>query len=574
MIIDKVIVKGFRNFRSASISLARSTLIIGANNSGKTNLIYALRILLDKTLSDSEIEPDESDFHIPQNGEASTKLSITVYFSDIQEDAVLSSLKGHISDNAKCVLRYTAYREDLSYTLELGEDVKSLQEIQSRYYLKYINLRYVKSQRDLEKYINSEKRQLLKLSSENRDEEEVGDDQKQMERIGRSLEVLNERVRRLNYVKGATDSINEELQKLAHDFSGYSVQLDSGAIQVQQFIDNLKLGASTSGSKVMLGGDGRNNQILMALWKAKSQREHDPDSEVVFYCVEEPEAHLHPHQQRKLADYLINDLPGQTFITTHSPQVTARYKPDSILHIKSEGGESRAASGGCGPCISVAWDELGYRMSILPAEAFFAKSVLLVEGPSELLFYSELAKHLNIDLDYYNISLLAVDGIQFKVYIKILDAMEIPWTMRTDNDVSHITKNSIKKKNLAGINRCLRAAKLAPMTHAPIDTTIQSLLDDGTWDKVSTSVNPAGIFLSRKDLEHDLAEELPIEIVKHARVKAKKPTMSASDAIAYLQSKKAVRMRQFLKDYSESLGTLRKGNLAKPLLHCVKAVEG
>lgn len=158
MIIDKAIVKGFRNFRSASISLARSTLIIGANNSGKTNLIYALRILLDKTLSDSEIEPDESDFHIPQNGKASTKLSITVYFSDIQEDAVLSSLKGHISDNAKCVLRYTAYREDLSYTLELGEDVRSLQEIQSRYYLKYINLRYVKSQRDLEKYINSEKR--------------------------------------------------------------------------------------------------------------------------------------------------------------------------------------------------------------------------------------------------------------------------------------------------------------------------------------------------------------------------------------------------------------------------------
>lgn len=574
MLIDKVIVKGFRNFRNASIALAKNTLIIGANNSGKTNLIYALRLLLDKTLSDSEIEPDESDFHIPQDGEASKKLSITVYFSDICEDAVLSSLKGHISDSAKCVLRYTAYRDDLSYTIELGESLKTLEEIQSRYYLKYINLRYVKSQRDLEKYINSEKRQLLKLSSENRDDDEVVDDQKQMERIGRSLEILNERVRRLNYVRGATDSINEELQKLAHDFSGYSVQLDSGAIQVQQFIDNLKLGASTSGSKVMLGGDGRNNQILMALWKAKSQREHDPSSEVVFYCVEEPEAHLHPHQQRKLADYLINDLPGQTFITTHSPQVTARYKPDSILHIKSEVGESRAASGGCGPCISVAWDDLGYRMSILPAEAFFAKSVLLVEGPSELLFYSELAKHLDIDLDYYNISLLAVDGIQFKVYIKILDAMEIPWTMRTDNDVSNITVARIKRKNLAGINRCLRAAKLEAMEHAPYGTTVKSILDDGIWHEVSTIVNPAGIFLSRKDLEHDLAEELPTEIVEYAKSKSKKLTFSISEAIAYLQSKKAVRMRQFLKDHSEKLATLKKGNLAKPLLHCVKSAEG
>ena len=48
----------------------------------------------------------------------------------------------------------------------------------------------------------------------------------------------------------------------------------------------------------MLGGDGRNNQILLALWKAKSERDFDPDNEVIFYCIEEPEAHLHPHQQR------------------------------------------------------------------------------------------------------------------------------------------------------------------------------------------------------------------------------------------------------------------------------------
>lgn len=48
----------------------------------------------------------------------------------------------------------------------------------------------------------------------------------------------------------------------------------------------------------MLGGDGRNNQILLALWKAKSAREHDLENEVIFYVVEEPEAHLHPHQQR------------------------------------------------------------------------------------------------------------------------------------------------------------------------------------------------------------------------------------------------------------------------------------
>lgn len=64
-------------------------------------------------------------------------------------------------------------------------------------------------------------------------------------------------IRQHPLVKGATDSVNEELQKLAHDFSEYEVKLDSSAIQVQQFIDSLRLGASTSGASVMLGGDGR-----------------------------------------------------------------------------------------------------------------------------------------------------------------------------------------------------------------------------------------------------------------------------------------------------------------------------
>ena len=126
-------------------------------------------------------------------------------------------------------------------------------------------------------------------------------------------------------------------------------------------------------------------------------------------------------------------------ITSHSPQITARYSPDSIVHIINRKSGSFAASGGCSKCISDTWDNLGYRMSILPAEAFFAGSILLVEGPSEKLFYTELSKELGIDLDFYNISILSVDGVQFEVYVNVLNAMEIHWALRTDNDVSKIT---------------------------------------------------------------------------------------------------------------------------------------
>ena len=50
MIIQKVKVSGFRNFVDSEIRFNDKTLIIGANDVGKTNLIYALRLLLDKSI--------------------------------------------------------------------------------------------------------------------------------------------------------------------------------------------------------------------------------------------------------------------------------------------------------------------------------------------------------------------------------------------------------------------------------------------------------------------------------------------------------------------------------------------
>ena len=301
------------------------------------------------------------------------------------------------------------------------------------------------------------------------------------------------------------------------------------------------------------------NQILLALWKAKSEREFDPDHEVTFYCVEEPEAHLHPHQQRKLADYLNKELPGQAIITSHSPQIVSRYKPDSIIHIINKAGTSYAASEGCSKCISDAWDNLGYRISVLPAEAFFSSCVLLVEGPSEQLFYQQIAIAMGIDLDFYNISILSVDGVQFEIYTNILDALEIPWVMRTDNDVSKVPKNDLM--NLAGVNRCLSIAKKTRLENRALGTDANTLIQDGTWLDVSTQINPLGIFLSKIDLEHDLSLELPDELLTYSG------KADMTDAIKYIQDKKATRMREFLASYDISSKRLDQGELVKPLIH-------
>ncbi|MFK5914825.1 MAG: AAA family ATPase [Woeseiaceae bacterium] len=562
MIISSIHIKGFRNFSDALVNFDNSSLIIGANDVGKSNMLHALRLLLDKSLSDLDIEPSELDFHLAPDG-ASEELQITIHFSQIIEDSVISILKGYISDGGEAYLRYEAKKSELEYKLYLGHDLEGMEVINSRFYLKYMSLRFIHSQRDLHKFIQREKRQLLNIAQKNLTDDQAEEDADLLDEISSDLVGINEKITQLYYVNNATEDVNKELKKLAHHYSDYAVQLDSGAIEVNQFIEKLQLGARSNGQALMLGGDGRNNQILLALWKAKSERENDLSSEVVFYVVEEPEAHLHPHQQRKLAEYLIEDLPGQSIISTHSPQIAANFSPNSIIRIFRDGVASVAASSGCSDCIASSWDDMGYRISVLPSEVFFSNAVFLVEGPSEMLFYRELSKQLDIDLDFLNISLLSVDGVAFGVYIAILESLQIPWVMRTDNDVSKVSKKELWQ--YAGINRCLKIAGEDLFEHKNEIFDSAYVVESGEWEAVSDLVNEKGIFISKIDLEVDLVEEFVDSVLMSTGKK------SAKLAVKYLQNKKAIRMRNLLKDERKNMTKLRDGELAKPL-HYIKSI--
>src|SRR5258707_7985326 len=62
MRISRVQITNFRNFKSLDVALSEHAVIVGENKIGKSNFIYALRLLLDPTLPDSARQLREEDF--------------------------------------------------------------------------------------------------------------------------------------------------------------------------------------------------------------------------------------------------------------------------------------------------------------------------------------------------------------------------------------------------------------------------------------------------------------------------------------------------------------------------------
>lgn len=586
MQIDYVKLKGFRNFKEATVKFTQKSLIIGSNDIGKSNLLYALRLLLDKSLSEANLEPQDSDFYAYED---TNEIEILIKFQDINAECVLSKLKEHVNNAGVTYLAYKATRDKDSkrkdYRILVGREPELLEEVDSRFYLRVLNLRFIGSKRDLGAYIKQQRKHLIQDAKEERTDDEKENDTTVLDEIETKLSEIDANVAKLTYINKSTTSINTELKKLSFHNTTQNIVFDTGASKPEFFVDNLELASRVKGKTLTIGGEGRNNQIHLALWAARNKQTIIPDDstseEISIFCIEEPEAHLHPHQQRKLAIYLAETLEAQVLITTHSPQIANEFPPSSIIRLYNNNPDTLAAGNGSNPFIESAFIEFGYRLNIIPAEAFFSNVVLLVEGPSEELFYKALSNAVGVDLDNLNISVLMVDGVGFEPYISLLASLKIAFVMRTDNDIFKIPKKD--EHRFAGIQRCLGVYQKYCEKDDEMEKVIANSIDSLTGfpdkenppdsaieavDNFKKQLEKFGIYVADVDLEHDLQNSLIGGTIAEFVNKS-----DDEEIVAEMQKRKATFMFAFLAKHSDVLQKLNDDPLTSPLYCCKKLVE-
>jgi putative ATP-dependent endonuclease of OLD family len=477
-------------------------VLVGRNNTGKTNILQAIRHAVGPSASRGDALWLERDDFYRSSATDSEERVITIGLTftgltDTQRAFFYEIVDFDLADlsKSKAMIRFEAawpkQKRQASIKRTGGPATAEAPEVPTRI-LESLPITFLPALRDAEAYLAPGYRSRLASLLRDVAARRGGTTEQSIKHIYVKANQDLEGHPLIQEIKGSLQTTTKELA--GSDYSESSIK--AAELEFEKILRTLQvqMEGSPIGS-LSANGLGYNNLLYMAV-VLEHLKSPDPD-ECPMFLVEEPEAHLHPQLTMLLADYLANKTPGsrtpQTIVTTHSPTLTA-HVPPSRLHVLFSDEANRKCR--CNSLANAGMDareqgELQRMMDITRATLYFAKAVILVEGVSESLLVPVLAKRLGHDLAKLHISVIPICGVAFATFKKVLDpdALGIPVAIVTDADPPVPTDAAWKD---AVPESDSDAFKLSDRT--------KKLLD------IFAGHQTVGVFHSKLTLEYDLAE--------------------------------------------------------------------
>lgn len=488
MYIKRIKIKGFRNFVENTIDFHEGiNVLIGHNNSGKSNLLRALQLVLEPHCRNRRLFASDFSHNVGADvlKAHAPKVEIAVILGKSKDDELPDDLPmvakwlTKLADDYEAQLTYVFSLQDgkKNEYLEAVKDVDEEKEIWKiiekkfiRYYVYALwagdmahpvkpesenidkfDFQFLGALRNVEDDLFSSRSQLLHevlsffIDHEIKSDKKLSDDDKKTqieakecetgEKAGDLIEILKQRLqagkdKMLEYAKNTGASFNGAEPDFSGEFSNYDL------FNALRLIVKYQTGFDIP---IQNNGLGYNNLIFISLLLAKMQADTDGQylgssaKQFPVLLIEEPEAHLHPSMQYKFLKFLKENhekyhRARQIFVTTHSTQITSALQLDDMICLHSE---TPGKVSVCYPGRVFANDADGDTskknvqrfLDATKSDMLFASKIIMVEGLAEELLLPIMANYNDQSLEDKHVAIVNVGSRYFKHFLKLFDML-------------------------------------------------------------------------------------------------------------------------------------------------------